>query len=622
MPGICGVVDFTGTVPADRLLPEMLGRMRHEPWYVEQTHLDPARNVALGRTSLGLLPEAAQPVERRAGGQVGLVDGELYACEGRDGAGIETIFDCLERYPAEGAAALRGLNGSFAAVLWDRPAGVLTLVNDRFAMRPLYYVERNGRLLFASNLHAILADAGIEPAVSEIGLAEFLTYGQYLGTDTSVEGIRVLPAGCVARFEASRGKLAVERYWSHGDYPGRPELGEEDWLEAIDEAFAGSMARRVRAGERLGIALSGGLDARSILALVDQERTPAASVCYSVRGSLDDRCSAEMTRIAGGRYIHHELGTTFLGEYERHLRRMVRLTDGQYLSQCIVLPVLPLFRERGIDVLLRGHAGELMHMRKAYAYSLDRGGLAARSPEAVSEWLLGHLQSYMLDAVDGPLLTPRYQEALESVPRQKLLECIAETAPASPPVQAVWELFVNQRLRRETALSMAKIGSAVEVRLPFLDNDLVGLLLKAPPELKMTDRIQGHLLAKRRPAFLRVVNANTGARIGANRLYERFTTIRMRGLGRLGVPGYQPYERLGLWLRRELGPMVRSILLGERCAARGIFDPDAVRTVVEAHLGGRRNATYLIMAMMVIELGQQRVAGEWGEAEEALARAA
>jgi hypothetical protein len=79
----------------------------------------------------------------------------------------------------------------------------------------------------------------------------------------------------------------------------------------------------------------------------------------------------------------------------------------------------------------------------------------------------------------------------------------------------------------------------------------------------------------------------------------------MRLLGKLGVPGYQPYERLGLWLRRELAPVVRNLLLSELCLDRGVFEPQTVHNVVQRHLSGERNHTYLIMAMMVFEAGHR-----------------
>jgi hypothetical protein len=73
------------------------------------------------------------------------------------------------------------------------------------------------------------------------------------------------------------------------------------------------------------------------------------------------------------------------------------------------------------------------------------------------------------------------------------------------------------------------------------------------------------------------------------------------------VPGYQPYERLGLWLRRELAPTVREILLDPRTLERGVFHPAGVQTVVRQHVDQGRNHTFLLMALMIFELGLRRL---------------
>src|SRR5262249_38700386 len=161
-----------------------------------------------------------------------------------------------------------------------------------------------------------------------------------------------------------------------------------------------------------------------------------------------------------------------------------------------------------------------------------------------------------------------------------------------------WQLFLNQRLRRETAMSMVEFNSVVETRLPYLDTDLLDALTAAPPELKLGERIQTHILRKHMPSFLAVVNANTGTKMGAGEL-------RKPGLGKWGGKGYQPCVRLGLWLRRELRDTVKRILLDERCLGRGVFNADTVRAVVASHLDRGRNHTYLLLAMMIFELGQR-----------------
>jgi hypothetical protein len=79
----------------------------------------------------------------------------------------------------------------------------------------------------------------------------------------------------------------------------------------------------------------------------------------------------------------------------------------------------------------------------------------------------------------------------------------------------------------------------------------------------------------------------------------------MRVLAKLGARGYQPYERLGLWLREDLRQFVERLLLSERCLERGVFDPLAVKAVVDGHLNRGRNHTYLLLGMMTFELGQR-----------------
>jgi asparagine synthase (glutamine-hydrolysing) len=207
----------------------------------------------------------------------------------------------------------------------------------------------------------------------------------------------------------------------------------------------------------------------------------------------------------------------------------------------------------------------------------------------------------------GGLRIPLFarQSHIDELARDSLWDALQEHASDGPPLNRLWHLFLSQRVRRETVLSLVKFGSLVRVRLPYVDNELVDLLLACPPDLKLYDDIQAHILRRHRPDFLNILNANTGAPLQCSRLRQRLATIRMKLLGRLGVAGYQPYERLGLWLRRELRHVVEKLLLTETCLDRGLFNPDAVVAAVRDHLANRRNHTYLLMALMIFELGQR-----------------
>ncbi len=615
MPGICGIISTSGDGELSSALSAMLAALRHHSWYVENQHVDAARGIALGRMTLGFVNQSEQPVWNQERTRLAVMDGELYqpdrlrnqlrklGCQFDTESHAEVL---LAGYAKLGESFLRDLHGSFVAAIWDHPTRQLTLVNDRFGMRPLYITQLPGKLLFASSIRALTTDSDVSRAPNWRGLAQFFTFGQYLNRDTSLEAVEVLPAAAVLQYDADKEQRSHRPYWQLSEAAAVPEREPAEWLEQIDAAFAAAVERRTVDTEQLGLSLSGGLDARTILGVIDCRKTQLQTVCLGVAGSQDHRSAREMAELAGCQHHSYILDTKFLGNFRQHLEGMVDLTDGQYLSQCIVMPTLPVYRQFGIEVLLRGHAGELMHMQKAYAFSLDQEALAIRDQASLEAWLFRHLQAFMLDGVEGPLFAAK-QTDTAALARESMQQCLAQSAGIDPPLQRIWHLFVNQRLRRETTLSLAKIGSVAETRLPYLDNDLVPLLLAAPPSMKLNERIQAHILRKHRPEFLNVVNVNTGTRIEASRAWQRAASFRNRVFAKLGVPGYQPYERLGLWLRRELAPTVRDILLGEQCLERGIFNPDTVRAVVDRHLGDRHNHTFLLMALMICELGQRRL---------------
>jgi hypothetical protein len=154
-------------------------------------------------------------------------------------------------------------------------------------------------------------------------------------------------------------------------------------------------------------------------------------------------------------------------------------------------------------------------------------------------------------------------------------------------------------------MSMQMFGSVVDIRLPYMDNEFVAAIMRVPPWLKMGDRIQSFILRERMPSFLRVLNANTGAQMGAAAWMQELSSFRLKVLSKLRVPGYQPYERLGLWLSRALHPFVRSVLLSDRALGRDLFEPAVVQRVIEEHAARTHNHTFLLMAMLIFEFGQR-----------------
>lgn len=618
MPGIFGLVAPESAEGLGEDLQRMLARMKHYSWYEEETFADAAAGFGLGRVALGFTNTGSQPARSADGKMLGAMAGEIYD----DGQLRQQLEKGGHRFQSDSQAEIllagfqqqgrdffKNLEGNFVAALWDYDQRKLILTTDRFGMKPIYFATANGRFLFASEVKALLTQRGLNRSMSVRGLAQFFTYGYFFNNDTFLESVSVLPAAGWLEYDAPQAKVTVSRY---ARIAGRERHtgSTTDWLNRLDLAFKRAVDLRTDNTKNLGLSLSGGLDARTILAVMDRQRNPVTSICMGMEGSMDHASSKRMAELAGNPHHPYYLDYAFLSRFEDHMRWMVHLTDGHYLCQVIVMPTLPLYRQLGIEVLLRGHAGELFHMHKAYAYSMDAEAKAIRDDAALESWLFKHLQAYMLEDLDRPLFLPKYDREFRALARDSMVEALREASDVEPPVHRIWQMFIAQRLRRETALSMVEFNSLVETRLPYLDNALIDLVFQSPPDLKLGESIQTHILRKRFPEFLDVTNVNTGTRVGASELARKISTFRMRVYAKLGVKGYQPYERLGLWLRRELAPMVKKILLSDQCLGRGVFDPQAVQAVIDGHSSARKNHTFLLMAMMIFELGQREFIDE------------
>jgi asparagine synthase (glutamine-hydrolysing) len=614
MPGIHGLACNSPRSDLAELSAAMAGRLKHHAWYTDERHVEPDGGLALGRVSLGFVDAPSQPALNEDESLIAVMYGEVYGdreqrraleSAGHRFRGESHAEILIHGYEERGPSFFRDLHGCFSAAIWDRRRERLTLVNDRFGMRPLYYARPSGRLVFASEIKAILADRGVSREPNPSGIAQFFSFGQLLGEDTLLADVGLLPAAGWLVYDAPRGHLSVDRYWSPRE-AATERLGAGEYLDRLDEAFKKAVDRRTAGTRALGISLSGGLDSRTILAAVGHEDVPITSVSMGIAGSVDHRSAARMADLVGCKHHKYILDSGFLDRFEEHMTTVVNLTDGHYLTQCITPPTLRAYSDLGIEVLLRGHAGELMHMGKAYNFSLDRGALAIRDGEELESWLWNRLRPYMSPSAFRAAFGPKGGE-MEGLARDSLRECLRESDGVGPPVDRISHLFLTQRLRRETAMSMVEFGSVVETRLPYLDNDLIDLLLASPTDLRMGDEIQTHILRNRMPAFLGVVNANTGVRVGAGAVPRFLGKARLKVLGKLGVPGYQHYEKLGLWLREDLRPLVERLLLDDRSLGRGIFDATAIRSVVREHMEGR-NHTYLILGLMIFEKGQRLLA--------------
>ena len=220
MCGICGILDFKGTVdPAQ--VSTMVATLVHRGPDARGVYVDGP--VGLGHTRLSIIDlseTGAQPMSAGDGAAVMTYNGELYnyrdlkrelEAEGVRFAGSSDSEVVLQAYLRWGPDVFRRFNGIFAVAIWDSRSDQLVLARDRFGVKPLYYHSDDDRTTFGSEIKALLASKNVDPALDYQALHEFLYFRSPLGDRTMFQGVRAVEPG--SYMTINRHGTSSQRYW-------------------------------------------------------------------------------------------------------------------------------------------------------------------------------------------------------------------------------------------------------------------------------------------------------------------------------------------------------------------------------------------------------------------------
>jgi len=206
MPGLVGIV-WNERVD-EPLLDKMANSMKHEEWHRVDKYSDSFFSAA--RVSLGIFNPEAQPIFNEDRTICIFMYGKIYDYEreanelrGRGHqftVGNDADF-CLHSYEEYGRDFVSSLNGSFVLVIYDLKRRQVIIANDRYGFRPLYYATSGGKLLFASEVKAILEDRAFNKELNDETIADFFAFGEILGDKTFFSGVETLPAASVLDYD-------------------------------------------------------------------------------------------------------------------------------------------------------------------------------------------------------------------------------------------------------------------------------------------------------------------------------------------------------------------------------------------------------------------------------------
>jgi len=591
--------------------------------------------VGLGNRRLAVLdltPAGHQPMA--VDGNVLAYNGEVYnfktlrrELEGsgtrfQSGSDTEVVLQTLRRH---GAAALERLNGMFALAYWDADRQELLLARDRFGMKPLYCRWAGGRLMFGSEAKCLFA-AGAPADLDLSALGSYLSFGWVPGSQTMYRDVVELPPGHLLRWRA--GVVEVERFRDAIPAP-EPGLHAVAASRQLLDSLRNAVRRQMVADVPVGVLLSGGLDSSAIAALAAAEaQTPVRAYTIAFRPedakleqSADDaRCArlvADRFGLELEEFVVSPDVADLLTDVAWHLDDPVAdpaaiLT--LIISRAAASQVKVLLSGQGSDELFGGYR---VHMYDRLAKMVARQpgwlrgatnravdalpGIADRLPMGRPGLLLAtHRASRnILDNVDAPpeeryvgyrsayyfgagamfdLLTPQAAEqALAQPPWGFHLDAFDQVRDLPFFDRMLYvdvkTFLANQNLAYSDRLSMA---ASIEMRVPFLDDEVADLALRVPENLKMR-HLKGKEVLRRS----------------------------MRGIlpdeiiGRRKAAFAAPVRS---WLRGELAPLVRDVLSDRWLADTGLFEPAAVRRLVDEHQSARADHTYRIWTLLTFAL--------------------
>ncbi len=402
MCGISGIVTRAPTSPEQRsLVARLSAAQAHRGPDGAGEYADAHTHLAARRLSIIDLEGGAQPLYNEDESVALVANGEIYnfvelrARSESRGHRFRTGGDCeviVHLYEEFGLKFVDHLRGMFALALWDKPRRRLVLARDRMGEKPLYLCERDGQLIFASELKALVR-AGAVPFELDAEAVNLYFHYQYVPEPkTALKGVRKLDAAHLVVVDVDQWRVSEECYWRMEDAPplaGDPGELIRERLEEVSELI-------VRSDVPVGVALSGGVDSSAVAALAARARPGAVSafsVGYEGRPESDERADAEdLARLLGLPFREVELTTREIVAFfpELNYWRDDPIAD---ISGHGYYAVMRLAREHGVPVMLQGQGGDELfwgypQLRQAALESLRKNSARGKSgPRALARYV-------------------------------------------------------------------------------------------------------------------------------------------------------------------------------------------------------------------------------------------
>ncbi len=612
---MCGITGYAGfDDPA--LLRVMCRRLVHRGPDEEGFYRHPQAGLAMRRLAVIDLVTGHQPIANETGDVWVVFNGEIYNHEtlreqlARSGHRFTIRSDTeviVHLYEEHGLDFVDHLRGMFAIALWDCVRERLVLVRDRLGEKPLFYAVCGRRLLFGSEIKAILPALPARRA-DRAAVSEFLAAGYVAGTRTFFEGIRRLPPA--HRLIWEEGHARLERYWRLPTQP-KQALGFEEAVERLDTELREAERLCQKSDVEVGAFLSGGIDSSLLVALMReaQARVQTFTVGYTAEadGYNELAWARQVARTFGTK--HRELILDAHAQIEL-LPRVIAAYDEPHGEPTSVLVYqLCRFTREHLKVAVGGTGGDELFFGYPRHAGLHYRACYLRIPRWLRRGLIEPALGLFGESTRGGKFVSRvrrlvaaaeasleeaYLRWVSLVPdsdRARLLEAegshCGQTddeflrarlfAPDEPMLDRIARLDLEGYLPEYQLAYMDRMSMAngLEVRSPLTDWRLVEYVATLPSEYRLLGTRSKHLLK------------------ACARRYLPAAVVERRKVG-FDSP-------IGQWFKTQLRDFLLRFLAPSEVARTGLLVPAMVEKLMHEHLGGRRNHALLLWSFISLE---------------------
>ncbi len=594
MPGIVGLITNRPAADAECELREMVQTLCHESFYTSGMWSDPAQGIYVGWVARRGSFADGTALTNESGEVRLFFSGEEFPEPGT----VTTLKQRGHAVESDGASYLvhryedeadfpKQLNGRFHGLVADRRDDSSILFNDRFGLQRLYYYEAQDAFYFGAEAKAILKVRPESRSMDLRGLGEFIVCGCVLENRSLFSGIHVLPPGSAWVFRG--GKLEKKAsYFEPREWEEQERLEPEAYYTQLRDVFVQNLPRYFNGKELVGVSLTGGLDTRIILAW--HKAKPNSLPCYTYGSMYHDNQDVQLARRVAKIYDQqHQVittGTEFLNKFAHYAERSIYLTD-----TCVDL-------SRSPDLYVSEKAREIAPVRMVGTYG--------------SEMLL-HAVMFKAEKPVAGLYKQEFEPQIEAA--KKTYDTSRQVHPMTFVAfrQSPWHHFGVLGLEQ----------TQVAVRSPYLDNDLVETIYKAPGPVAVNEQARLRLIREGNAELAglrtdRGVGGHTSAftrgmlefSFKAEYAYDYGMPQWIAQVDHLFAPLHLERIWLGrhkvfhfrIWYRNELANYVREMLLDQRSLTRPYVNAESVRNIVNGHLKGNRNYTTEIHRLLTLEL--------------------